>query len=144
MSLRSVMTVLFLTGCGTMGLDLTVSDSGRGRGSGNSWLVMEPQSGLDFQCVDVQGSPAIETAVLTAKGSGQVVLIDIRLSSSNFELVSDDLPLPHQLPVNVEYPVDIKFSPTQSSEYTGVLEVDVENPENEVDTLQLPLRGRGC
>ena len=145
MSFRLLAMSMLMTGCGTMGLELLQQDSGVA--DGNSWLVVEPQSGLDFGFVDVQGNSGIETAVLTAKGSDQVVLIDIRFSAttdSSYSFVSDDLPLPHQLPVGVDFPVEVKFSPTHSDQYTGQLEIDIENEENSVDTLTLSIVGYGC
>ena len=65
MIFRPMAASILLTGCGTMGLDLLQQDSGAM--DGNSWLVLEPQAGLDFGFVDVQGNSAIETAMLTAK-----------------------------------------------------------------------------
>lgn len=61
MSFRLLAMSMLMTGCGTMGLDLLQQDSGVV--DGNSWLVLEPQGGLDFGFVDVQGNSAIETAV---------------------------------------------------------------------------------
>ena len=145
MLLRTITLCVLLSGCGTMGLDLLSGDSGSL--DGNSWLVVDPQNGLNFGEVDVQGSPAIDTLILTAKGADQVVIIDIRTSEltwSNFYLGSEGLPLPHMLPANREYPIDVYFAPTHTDEYTGSLEIDIENEEGGVDTEEVGLVGRGC
>jgi hypothetical protein len=130
-----------------MGLDTLGSDSNIPT-DGNSWLVVDPQGGLNFGINDVQSSSAaVDTVTLTAKGQEQVVIIDIRLGDttwSTFSLSSGDLPLPHLLPSGVDYPVDVEFLPVAAAEYDGTLEIDTENESNGVDTTVIELVGCGC
>ena len=110
-------------------------------------LTIEPQSGLDFGFVDIQGNSGIETLVLTAIGSGSVFLLDVRFSAttySAFSFVSDDLPIPHQLSGGSVFLVEVKFSPTHADQYTGQIEIDFESASDGVITETLGIVGYGC
>ncbi len=138
-ALATTIVAALASGCGTMGL---AYDDYDGLGA---YLEVDPLDDIDFDKRSPEAKPDSREVLLYSAGDMSVAIIDVFLdetTSSAFWL-RDDLPLPIQLEPGEEYPLEIWFEPYAVGQFSGQLDV-VLDQQGEEQWVTRPLLGRGC
>ena len=139
---RPVLTLLaaFITGCGSVGLD--VMDTG----SATSTLAVDPAGQIDFGSHSTDAAKSFrKDVVLSVDGAQPIAVVDIYIDETSDPSfwMSPNIPVPIRLKPDSVFPIEIRFQPDDEGTQRGELVILIDDGTVEGAYLRRPIVGEG-